>query len=416
MNFIFIGLFAGWFVFGEDVKYNIYAIGGTYMILVGVGATQLSIMMSLVLNMAYLVAGYYMTDCEGYNISWTTPHCMITLRLIGLTFDLYDGEKTRRHGRQALTEDQKKTALEETPSVLEILSHSLFLGGYFVGPFIPMKKYQQFVSPDYQASLPGSPLSYGFKRLGLGVLYLILHLVGSLWLPSDWPTSRYFSSTSLLTKLVLLPFWFKAMLAKYLAAWLMAEAVCVIAGLSFTGLRQDGTLDWSGCANVKIRRLESASRFHHVIESFNITTNHWVAVYIYKRLKFLGSRSVSQVITLFFLAVWHGLYSGFFLAFINEFLVIKLEREFLSIWGHSKKVERWLESPSLVKLFNLLGWLCVLFLLPHCFIAFSLVTFSKFYPAYRATYFLLYVALGLWPLVKRPVKWFLFNENVDKND
>ena len=119
------------------------------------------------------------------------------------------------------------------------------------------------------------------------------------------------------------------------------------------------------------------------------------------------------MITLFFLAVWHGLHSGFFLTFIDEFLVIKLERQFLSIWGRSKKVERWLECPRLVRLFNLLGWLWVLFFLPLCFISFSLLTFNKFYPAYSATYFLLYVVFGSWPLIKGSVKKFLFDENTE---
>merc|ERR1711915_144925 len=95
------------------------------------------------------------------------------------------------------------------------------------------------------------------------------------------------------------------------------------------------------CAKVavKIGRLETATKFGHVIESFNINTNNWVAVYIYKRLKFMGNRTVSQVVTLLFLAVWHGFHSGYYLVFFNEFLSIKVEREFLSIWSKRAKVE-----------------------------------------------------------------------------
>ena len=407
------GLIAGWFVIGEDLKHSIYAIAGTYLILVGAGGTLLSVIISFIFNFGYLLVGYYFTESEGYDICWTMPHCVLTLRLIGLTFDLYDGERARRLGRQTLSKDQKETALEETPSLLEILSHNFFLGGYIVGPLVAMKKYKQFVSATYQASLPDSPLGYGFQRLGLGLLYLSLHLVGSLWLPWDWPASQQFSSSLLVTKVVVLPVWCKARLAKYLAVWLMAEGVGVISGLSFIGLTQQGKPDWSGCANVKVRRLETASKFHHIIESFNTSTNHWVSVYIYKRLKFLGSRTVSQVTTLIFLAAWHGTHSGYFLTFVNEFLLLKVEREFLSICRISQKVDRWMESPSLVRLFNILGWLWVWFLLPLGFMAFPLLTFSKYYPAYAATYFLLYLVLGSWPLMKGLVKWCLLkNKNV----
>lgn len=49
--------------------------------------------------------------------------------------------------------------------------------------------------------------------------------------------------------------------------------------------------------------------------------------YIFKRLKFLGNKDISQATTLFFLAIWHGLFSGYFMNFFLEFPIIKFERE-----------------------------------------------------------------------------------------
>ena len=340
------------------------------------------------------------------------PHCVMTLRLIGLTFDLYDGARAKRLGSQALSKDQEKSALEEAPSLLEVFSHSFFIGGYFVGPQIQMKKYQQFVSPSYQDSLPSSPLAYGFKRLALGFFYMFFHVLGSSLLPADWPTSQHFHSSFLLTKLFLLAFWCRAVLAKYLSAWLMAEGICVISGLSFSGLREDGSADWRGCANVKISRLETSLKFGHVIESFNINTNNWVAVYIYKRLKFLGNRNVSQVVTLVFLAVWHGFHSGYYLVFFNEFLAIKVEREFLSIWSKSAKAARWTATTAGARVASLLGQGYVLVTLPHCFVPFVLLTSNKFIPSYLSMYCCLYVVYFSWPLWRGVLKKYLFNENV----
>jgi len=411
LYFILTGLSAAWFVNGEDLKHSIYAITTTYLILLTAGGTLTSVIISFIFNFGYLLVGYYFTESEGYDICWTMPHCVMTLRLIGLTFDLYDGARAKRLGSQALSKDQEKSALEEAPSLLEVFSHSFFIGGYFVGPQIQMKKYQQFVSPSYQDSLPSSPLAYGFKRLALGFFYMFFHVLGSSLLPADWPTSQHFHSSFLLTKLFLLAFWCRAVLAKYLSAWLMAEGICVISGLSFSGLREDGSADWRGCANVKISRLETSLKFGHVIESFNINTNNWVAVYIYKRLKFLGSRTISQVVTLIFLAVWHGFHSGYYLVFLNEFLIIKLEREFLSIWERSSKVSRWSSRPVLARLFRLAGWCWVAFLLPHCFIAFVLLTFPRYQPAYAATYYFLFVVFATWPLIRGPLKKFLLDEN-----
>lgn len=37
--------------------------------------------------------GYYMTGTDTYDIKWSMPHCVLTLRLIALTYDVYDGRK-----------------------------------------------------------------------------------------------------------------------------------------------------------------------------------------------------------------------------------------------------------------------------------------------------------------------------------
>ena len=109
---------------------------------------------------------------------------------------------------------QKKSALASSPNILELLSHSFFVGGYFVGPQFTMKKYQQVspkflkqllslkmhlllskvTTPEYQAQLPNpGPLSFGLRRLLLAVGYMLLHVIGSICAPETlgfsfiWP-------------------------------------------------------------------------------------------------------------------------------------------------------------------------------------------------------------------------------------
>ena len=55
-----------------------------------------------------------------------------------------------------------------------------------------------------------------------------------------------------------------------------------IIGLSFLG------------ANVRLRIFEGASMMQHMIDSFNINTNAWVMHYVYKRLRFLNNKHMSQ--------------------------------------------------------------------------------------------------------------------------
>ena len=58
------------------------------------------------------------------------------------------------------------------------------------------------------------------------------------------------------------------------------------------GTEATGEPDWKGCANVRLRTLESATWFHHYVAAFNINTNQWCMNYVFKRLKFLNNRMV----------------------------------------------------------------------------------------------------------------------------
>lgn len=103
--------------------------------------------------------------------------------------------------------------------------------------------------------------------------------------------------------------------------------MCITFGLTHNGKDSEGHIKWDGCANVKLRTFETATQMNHYIISFNTNTNHWCAEYIYKRLKFLGSKIYSQLITLLFLALWHGLHSGYYHCFFMEFAVTYFERD-----------------------------------------------------------------------------------------
>eukprot|EP00088_Acartia_fossae_P070178 TRINITY_DN9328_c0_g1_i8.p1 TRINITY_DN9328_c0_g1~~TRINITY_DN9328_c0_g1_i8.p1 ORF type:complete len:507 (+),score=73.62 TRINITY_DN9328_c0_g1_i8:78-1598(+) len=404
--FALTGLFLGHWVIGPGVTHGIYAILFTYLLLVIAGGTFLSVVISFIFNIAYLLIGYWHTASEEYDISWTMPQCVLCLRLIGLTVDVYDGNQAKLE-KKTLSKEQEKNCLVDNPSIIEMLSHSFFIGGYFVGPQFSMRKFRDFATPEYHKTLPSSPSRFGFRRLLIGVAYLIGHVVGSQFYPEDWPDMDSYAQTSYPAKLIGLMFWVKIILAKYVSIWLMAEGVCVVSGLSYVGNYSDGSPDWTGCRNVKLRRLETATQFGHYIEAFNINTNGWAANYVYKRLKFMNNKLVSQVVTLVFLAIWHGWYIGYYLTFVNEFIVMKFEAEFSKIWNNSKKVQKWKHHPSFHTLTSIFGWLYVHFFLAHCFLPFPLKTAHRIFKAYTSLFFVHLIFYLGWPLWAAPLKKYL---------
>lgn len=218
---------------------------------------MLSVIVSFLYNFLYLLIGYWFTEMDGYLICWTMPGCVLCLRLIGkyfencinsiylkgkikdttiiflfsgLSWDCYDGEIATKEGVKVLSKDQQKAAISETPSLLEMLSHSFFLGGYLIGPLFSMKKFREFTTPGHIDTIPGSPIMYSLGRFGLSVMYMALLQIGLNYFPADWPDSAPYYEASLVMKMLLLPIWVRVCLYKYLSLWLLAEGVCVLSG------------------------------------------------------------------------------------------------------------------------------------------------------------------------------------------
>ena len=58
-------------------------------------------------------------------------------------------------------------------------------------------------------------------------------------------------------------------LISYFACW-SSPLIYVLSSLN--GVEESGEVDWTGCRNVKLRRLETATAFAHYIE---VGTSYW---------------------------------------------------------------------------------------------------------------------------------------------
>lgn len=401
-------LVATWSISFDCVFHSVVCIVVTYVVLLAAGGTIHSVVCLIIWNMGYLMAGYWIVSSDEYDVNWTMPHCVLCLRLIGLAWDLYDGARDE----SALSKEQKDARLLALPSPLEVASHCFFIGGYFVGPQFSMRKFQAFIErnihEDFSASDSEGQVAFGLRRLQIGVAYLVFHIIGDKFVPVSFVQSPEFSHMSFVGKCFWSSVWVKIILAKYIGCWLFSEGSCIIAGLAYNGRDEEtGRVKWNGGANVKLRVFEKSSKFGHVIDGFNINTNSWVASYVYKRLKFLNNRDISQAVTLIFLACWHGFHSGYYLCFFNEFLVMKFEKEFTSIISKSELAQKWLSHPGAPVACWIVGKFYLTLFLPHCFFPFALLKHRKYLPVLRDTYALIFLFFGTWPLWSLAVKALL---------
>lgn len=169
----------------------------------------------------------------------------------------------------------------------------------------------------------------------------------------------------------------------------MSEASCIATGITHQGL------SYFEYCNVNFTVFVTAASFTVVIKSYNVTTNRFSFKYIYRRLKFLGNAYLSQAITILFLAVWHGLESGYFVAFSNEFLQVYFEKQ-VSRWWSQSNAQRYLKSKHSALLTWLVGKLLVLYLLGYAFIPFMFLYIELWWPILRSMYFYGHISLGLF--------------------
>lgn len=178
------------------------------------------------------------------------------------------------------------------------------------------------------------------------------------------------------------------------------SAACIRFGFSYNGEKRVDELStaskWDGCTNIKLLRFETANKFQHYIESFNCNTNHFAAEYIYKRLKFLGNRNLSQLFTLLFLAVWHGVRSGYYMTFLNEFLIMLMERELEAIICKTNIYNvLWENTISKYFLLAILKSYTIIFM-GWSLVPFDLKVFSKWFGVYYSLYFSGFILLVPW--------------------
>lgn len=185
------------------------------------------------------------------------------------------------------------------------------------------------------------------------------------------------------------------------------SAACIRFGLSYNGVEKKGddqvVSKWDGCNNIKLLRFESATKFQHYIDSFNCNTNHFAAEYVYKRLKFLGNRNLSQFFTLLFLALWHGTRTGYYMTFFNEFIIMYMEKEFEQIISQTTLYQRvWSSAGGKYALYLLLKMYTIIFM-GWSLVPFDLKASSKWWPVYSSLYFSGFIIFLPWAFVYKPL-------------
>lgn len=176
--FIVTGLDISLYNFGISFYHNVLPALVIYMTTKVLGPGKNNAIITFIFNLSYLLIGYVQTESEEYDITWTMPHCVLTLKLIALSFDLWDGQKMLKG--EKLSDTNKLTALESSPSFLELIGFIYFPACFLVGPIFSFRRYLDFVSDKFPVEREAHALEdQAMKRLFQGLAYLVAFQVGS---------------------------------------------------------------------------------------------------------------------------------------------------------------------------------------------------------------------------------------------
>ena len=453
----------GVFCFGSGMIHLVITTIVTYVLLAHLPRGSLTMQLPVFLfNMAYLLTEYYyVSSSETYDIDFTTAHCVLTLRLIGLGWDYLDGAAPRDTAASSSSSSspspapspfpsassspspspaptpssspppvsastdslgggqRKSNAIKTLPPLLEVFGYAFHWSGLLVGPQFPFRLYSSFIGGSLLAEggeaarpLPWMP---ALKSLVLGMMYLVISGLGGRFLPITLVLEDSFLAWAFWERILYLWVSTRLRIYTYVGIWLVTDGHCILSGLGFNGL-ENGKPKWDGVTNFLPFIFDTATSLSmnpallffffvfffsnafplladHYVVSFNINTNMWVKDYVFKRLRFLGSKDLSSLLALIFLAVWHGFAPGYFITFTLEFFTVIAESKFRRLLLPISTRPFW-SSPAGKRLGGFVGYFLSSLTCSFCFVPFEVKTLAKSMRAFDSVYWFVIVISG----------------------
>ncbi|XP_061955123.1 lysophospholipid acyltransferase 1-like [Populus nigra] len=287
--------------------------------------------------LTFLLGFGYLIGCHVYYMSgdaWkeggidaTGALMVLTLKVISCAMSYNDGLLKEEELREA----QKKNRLIELPSFIEYVGYCLCCGSHFAGPVFEMKDYLEWTerkgiwAPTEKGPAP-SPFGATIQALLQATvcmalyLYLIPHFnISGLNGPAYqewgfWKRLSYQFMSGFTAR------W------KYYFIWSISEAAVIISGLGFSGWTDTSPSKpkWDRAKNVDILGVEFAKSSVQLPLVWNIQVSTWLRHYVYDRLVQKGKKPgfFQLLATQTTSAVWHGLYPGYIIFFVQSALMI----------------------------------------------------------------------------------------------
>ncbi|KAJ7477135.1 endoplasmic reticulum protein [Mycena galericulata] len=284
------------------------------------------------LTVNHVIRSIYELSYETLEV--TGPQMVLTMKLTTFAWNVYDGR------RPAVDLDKWQMAKRVTkfPSLLEFLGYSFYFPGILVGPYLDYVDYMDLINETVFKTLavkgksgrnvPSGRKRVAYRKMLTGLVYLGTFIVFAGTWNYSISLTPWFAEKSLFYRIAIYQICGVFERSKYYAVWTLTEGASILTGLGFTGLGPSGETLWTGAANVDVLAIEFPSNFKVLLDAWNMKTNVWLRECVYKRVTPKGKKPGfrSSMITFATSAFWHGIASGYYLAFLTGGFITTIGR------------------------------------------------------------------------------------------
>ncbi|ORX50422.1 MBOAT-domain-containing protein [Piromyces finnis] len=343
---------------------------------------------------------------------FTSPFMCLVIKLTLYAWSRYDGTQKEEDLFNAY---QKKACIKKEPTFFEFLAYTLFFPGFFTGPACDYYEFEEILNKSYAEEKEKEGQMDAVKsKLLKGLIYTVIY-VSFGGFTYQYLISEEGLSKPFLYRLIYLTITSVAHRFKFYLAWTLAEASYNLIGIGYNGVSKGKPL-WNGIINASIK-LELSENMNSMVNHWNIRTTLWLRHTIYDRInKYLGK--TSSLIGIYVVditsAIWHGTYSGYFLAFVSVAsynTIVKSFRKSVSPFIHEKHAPLHKFKP----IYDILGIIVTQCIMNFTFAPFILLTIGDSIKLWKSFYFFVIIIMFIAFLILKPLglEKYLFQKQIE---
>lgn len=278
---------------------------------------------------------------------------MLTLKLIGLAFEIHDTKKLELEMEAALKNNEAISEVESkklqlkwkgvNPSLVDTFHYAFGYTGILTGPYFKFRTFDDLYSLSFAKS--GDCTQQTLKRISRVPIYITLFLLSGYLFPLKVvEEDDFYQTTSFLYRVFYMtPVFFNFRMRLY-TGFVLSECSCIMAGL---GIYPKSSEPKPGNGPTQLKALENASfkknamdlnfeSIHNIDEygadfvptmrealrTWNMTVQYWLANIVYRRFPMKSLRTAAVMIVS---SMWHGVHPGYYLSLGSVPLVLIVE-------------------------------------------------------------------------------------------